>query len=66
MLRRFVIFPVNAIWPKVLPALALNRALLVPEKKGEIISGWRLTRYKFFLLAFGAMFVYFWIPNTLL
>lgn len=65
LLRRFVIYPVTALWPKVFPTLALNRALLVPEKKGEVVNRWRLTRYKFFLLAFAAMFLYFWIPNFL-
>ena len=65
ILRRFVIFPVTAIWPQVLPTLALNRALVVPEKKGEVINGWKLSRYQFFLSSFGLMFVWFWIPNTL-
>ena len=65
ILRRFVIFPVTAIWPKVLPTLALNRALIVPEKQGEVINGWRISRYRFFLLTFSLMFVYFWIPNSL-
>ena len=64
LLRRFVIFPVEAIWPKVLPTLALNRALLVKEK-GERINGWGFSRYKFFMCCFGLMFVYFWIPNSL-
>ena len=65
LLRRFVIFPVTAIWPSVLPILALNRALIKPEKKDEVVNGWRITRYNFFMLAFIAMFFYFWIPNTL-
>ena len=65
LLRRFVIFPVTAIWPKVLPILALNRALIKPEDKNERVNGWKMTRYRFFLLAFVAMFLYFWIPNTL-
>ena len=64
LVRRLVIFPVNAIWPSVLPTLALNRALVVPEKR-ETVNGWKLSRYHFFLLCFGAMFVYFWIPNEL-
>ena len=57
--RRVVIYPAQAMWPEVLPKLALNRALVVPEKK-ETIHGWKLSRYHFFMLAFGAMFVYFW------
>jgi OPT family small oligopeptide transporter len=65
LLRRFVIYPVTAIWPSVLPTLALNRVLIVPEKKGDPVNGWTMTRYRFFLLAFGAMFLWFWVPNTL-
>jgi hypothetical protein len=56
---------VEALWPKVLPALALNRALIMPEKKGEVLNGWKVGRYRYFLYCFGGMFLYFWIPNTL-
>ncbi|OTA00189.1 hypothetical protein A9Z42_0058190 [Trichoderma parareesei] len=62
LLRRFVVYPVEAIWPNILPTVALNRALLVPEKT-ETIHGWRLSRYKFFFLFFGGMFIYFWLPD---
>ncbi|KAJ5997161.1 hypothetical protein N7522_008821 [Penicillium canescens] len=62
LLRRFVVYPVEALWPNILPTLALNRALLVPEKK-EMIYGWSMSRYKFFFVVFTAMFVYFWLPD---
>ncbi|KAJ6031021.1 hypothetical protein N7540_001753 [Penicillium herquei] len=62
LLRRFVVYPMEAIWPNILPTLALNRALLVPEKK-EVLHGWSISRYKFFFLVFGGMFVYFWFPD---
>lgn len=65
LLRRFVVYPVTAIWPSVLPTLALNRALILPENKNEVINGWTLTRYRFFMYAAALMFVYFWIPNFL-
>lgn len=65
LLRRFVVFPVTAIWPKVLPVIALNQALLQPEDKSEVVNGWRMTRYRFFMLAFVVMFFWFWVPNTL-
>ncbi|KAK9370589.1 OPT oligopeptide transporter protein-domain-containing protein [Lipomyces kononenkoae] len=64
MLRRWVIYPVKAIWPTVLPTLALNRALLKTEKK-ENINGWTISRYTFFLSVFAFSFVYFWIPDYL-
>ena len=62
LLRRFVIYPIEALWPSILPTLALNRALLVPETK-ETLHGWSMTRYKFFFFFFSIMFVYFWLPN---
>ncbi|KAK3346063.1 oligopeptide transporter protein [Lasiosphaeria hispida] len=62
LLRRFVIYPVEALWPSILPTLALNRALLVPEKK-ETVHGWTISRYRFFFIVFCCMFVYFWLPG---
>ncbi|CAK7895230.1 oligopeptide transporter 2 [[Candida] anglica] len=64
ILRRFAAYPVKAIWPNILPTLALNRALLKPERK-ESINGWKITRYNFFFITVIASFLYFWIPNYL-
>lgn len=64
IMRRFVVYPIEAIWPSVLPTIALNRALLVPESR-ESVHGWRITRYQYFFLVFAIMFVYFWIPDYL-
>lgn len=64
LMRRFVVYPIDALWPSVLPTLALNRALLLPEKK-EVIHGWSISRYRLFFIVFSAMFVYFWLPDYL-
>jgi OPT family small oligopeptide transporter len=64
MLRRFVVYPIQAIWPSILPTIALNRALLVNESH-ENINGWCMSRYKFFFIFFAAMAVYFWLPDYL-
>jgi len=64
LLRRFVVYPVSALFPKVFPTLALNRALVLPERK-EVINGWRLSRYRFFLGCFALMFTWSWVPNFL-
>lgn len=64
LLRRFVVYPVETLWPSILPTLALNRALLVPERK-ELIHGWTISRYRFFFYVFASMFVYFWLPDFL-
>lgn len=64
ILRKLVIYPVRAVWPTILPTLALNRALLKEEKK-EKINGWTITRYKFFFIVFICSFVYMWVPDVL-
>ncbi|KAK9345357.1 OPT oligopeptide transporter protein-domain-containing protein [Lipomyces starkeyi] len=64
VLRRWVVYPTKAIWPTILPTVALNRALLAPEKKRSI-NGWTISRYWFFFVVFVAMFVYFWLPDYL-
>ncbi len=63
LLRRFVVYPITALFPAVFPALALNRALLTPENKGEVINGWTVSRYRFFISCSILMFCWFWIPN---
>lgn len=64
IMRRLVVYPVRALWPTLLPVIALNRALTKLEKK-ENINGWTLSRYKYFFIVFFGVFLYFWIPNYL-
>ncbi|KAH6711880.1 oligopeptide transporter 2 [Leptodontidium sp. MPI-SDFR-AT-0119] len=63
MLRRLSVYPQEAVWPAVLPTLALNRALINGENKGEIIHGWRISRYRSFVIASAVFLVYYWVPN---
>ncbi|KAM7211152.1 putative opt oligopeptide transporter [Rhypophila decipiens] len=66
--RRFIVYPTYCVWPASLVTIALNSALhndrnhAVPGPFKKIYS---MSRYKFFMWAFGAMFVYFWFPNYL-
>lgn len=64
LVRHVLVYPPQCIWPSVLPALALNKALLGEERK-ENIHGWTISRYRFFLYSFCGMFIYFWFPNFL-
>ncbi|KAI5967420.1 hypothetical protein CANMA_003063 [Candida margitis] len=64
LLRRFAIYPHKAIWPTILPTMALNKALVQTETK-EKIHGWTLSRYKWFFLVFAFSFCYNWIPTFL-
>ncbi|KIM98283.1 hypothetical protein OIDMADRAFT_43346 [Oidiodendron maius Zn] len=63
-LRRFSVYPVKALWPTVLPTIAMNRALTRPEKR-ENIYGWTISRYKFFYICTIGMFFYYWLPGYL-
>lgn len=65
IMRRFVVYPVQAIWPTMLPTIALNKALTMPEKK-EKINGWSISRYRFFFSLFFGSFLYFWLPDYLM
>ena len=66
--RRFIVYPTYCVWPASLVTIALNSALHndrnhpVPGPFNRIYS---ISRYKFFMWSFGAMFVYFWFPNYL-
>lgn len=62
--RRIAVYPSKAIWPGSLFTIAMNRALLSPEPK-EKIHGWTISRFKFFFVAFGGMFFYYWLPGYL-
>ncbi|KAK7206968.1 putative oligopeptide transporter [Myxozyma melibiosi] len=62
VLRRWVIYPVNAVWPTILPTIMLNQALLGKEKQ-QSINGWTMPKIKFFYLVLVASFVYFFFPD---
>lgn len=62
IMRKFAVYPVTAIWPSLLPTLALNKALMQKEKK-ERINGWVISRYYFLFVSAAASFIYFWFPD---
>ncbi|KAK9453142.1 OPT oligopeptide transporter protein-domain-containing protein [Dipodascopsis uninucleata] len=64
IMRKLVIFPVKAVFPNVLPTLALSRALVVKETKSSV-NGWTISRHNFFFLTFGLSFLYFFVPSVL-
>ncbi|KDQ62166.1 hypothetical protein JAAARDRAFT_65967 [Jaapia argillacea MUCL 33604] len=59
--RRFLVYPVHAIWPYNLATIALNRAF--HAGRNDVANGWRISRMRYFMMCFGAMFCYFWFPN---
>ncbi|KAK9461710.1 OPT oligopeptide transporter protein-domain-containing protein [Lipomyces oligophaga] len=62
ILRRWVVYNIKAVWPTILPTLALNKALLVKEKRTSI-NGWTISKIKFFYIAMVSSFVYFFFPD---
>ncbi|KAG5368908.1 Oligopeptide transporter 2 [Yarrowia sp. C11] len=65
LLKRVAVYPVKSMWPSLLPTLAVNKALLAPNRK-ESINGWKISRYNFFMIIFAVSFLYFWVPNYLM
>jgi OPT family oligopeptide transporter len=63
-LRRFSVYPVKALWPTILPTIAMNKALTQQEPR-ENINGWTMSRYRFFYIVAGVTFVWNWIPQYL-
>ncbi|PHH65638.1 hypothetical protein CDD81_1724 [Ophiocordyceps australis] len=61
-LRRFSVYPVKALWPTILPTIAMNRAL----SKGEEEETGKMSRYRFFMRVAAGMFVYYWLPGFLM
>lgn len=59
--RRFLVYPAAAIWPRNLATIALNNSFHAEEN--PVANGWKVSQMRFFLYAFGGMFVYFWFPN---
>jgi OPT family small oligopeptide transporter len=66
--RRFLVYPSYCVWPEALVTIALNASFhdeSNPKVAGPLKVFWSITRLRFFMLAFVAMFFYFWLPNTL-
>ncbi|KAK2601959.1 hypothetical protein QQS21_004472 [Conoideocrella luteorostrata] len=67
MTRRFLVYPPAMIWQRPLANIALTKALHQDHGQDakDTVNGWTMSRYRFFVICFCGMFVYFWIPNYL-
>jgi hypothetical protein len=65
IIRRFLVNPTYAVWPTSLVTIALNKALHQGNDTSPVLGPFgkmfTMSRMKCFLVAFGAMFVYFWV-----
>ncbi|KAI8809022.1 OPT oligopeptide transporter protein-domain-containing protein [Cladochytrium replicatum] len=58
--RRFLVKPAAMLWPGILSQTALFVSLHKPDLK---LNTWKISRFSFFWIALGAIFVYELIPN---
>ncbi|OHF03932.1 OPT oligopeptide transporter [Colletotrichum orchidophilum] len=64
--RRFLVYPSFCLWPASLVTIALNSSLHNEANHpvpGPFKKIYNMSRYRFFMAAFGAMFVWFWFPD---
>ncbi|KAL4864822.1 hypothetical protein BDV12DRAFT_205518 [Aspergillus spectabilis] len=64
--RRFLVYPSFCVWPRSLVTIALNSSLHNEENHsvlGPFKTVFSISRYRFFLITFGCMFVYFYLFN---
>ncbi|KAM7221200.1 OPT oligopeptide transporter domain containing protein [Rhypophila decipiens] len=65
LVRRFLVYPSFCIWPTTLSTLSVNAAFHTSDDGPVRGPGgtYSMTRYKFFFLAMGASFVWYWVPG---
>ncbi|KAG9247991.1 OPT oligopeptide transporter protein-domain-containing protein [Calycina marina] len=62
--RRFLVWPAAMVWPTVLVSASVMVALHDHSKSDPSrTNGWKIGRYKFFLLVSGVYFLYAWFPS---
>lgn len=62
IMLKVCVYPKKAVWPTILPVIALNRALM-DEEVSSNLNGWTISRYSFFFVTFAASFFYNWLPS---
>ncbi|KAI1089830.1 OPT family small oligopeptide transporter [Rostrohypoxylon terebratum] len=66
LFRRFLVYPAAMLWPTQFSYTSLFYALHDKSKSdGSTSNGWTISRYRYFFLVTGGMFVYYWIPAVL-
>lgn len=62
--RRFLVYPPMMLWPVSLASVALNNVF--HEVNNPIANGWKMGRYRFFLIVFVAYGLYFVFPDAIM
>jgi OPT family small oligopeptide transporter len=64
--RRFLVWPAAMVWPATLVTTAVMNSLHDHRPSDPAASsGWKIGRYKFFMIVAACTFVYEWIPEVL-
>ena len=61
--RRYLVRPPSMVWPGTLASTAMFATLHKSENK--IANGWRITRWRFFLIVWSAACVWYFLPGLL-
>ncbi|CAH7673323.1 OPT oligopeptide transporter protein-domain-containing protein [Phakopsora pachyrhizi] len=60
--RRFLVYPPMMLWPTSLASIALNNVF--HDNSNPIANGWKMGRYRFFVLVFLLYGIYFVLPDA--
>ncbi|KAH8887251.1 OPT superfamily oligopeptide transporter [Thozetella sp. PMI_491] len=63
IVRRFLVYPPQMIYYWVMSQAALNNAL--HNANDSHVHSWKISRFNFFFVVMGCMFLYYWLPNTI-
>lgn len=61
--RRFLVRPPSMIWPATLLSTAMFTTM--HKSENQAANGWRITRWKFFLVVFFGAFAWYFLPGLL-
>ena len=59
--RRFLVWPAAMMWPSNLTNATLFHTLF--RDQDPEAPGWKISRYRYFMYCFTAMFIWTWIPG---
>ncbi|CCH44459.1 Oligopeptide transporter [Wickerhamomyces ciferrii] len=61
--KRFVVDPPSMIWPQTLISVSMFEALHSSKIDSQVVNGWKISRYSFFLVVLIINFVWYWFPG---
>ncbi|KZF21186.1 OPT family small oligopeptide transporter [Xylona heveae TC161] len=62
--RHYLVRPGGMIWPGTLMSTSMFRTL--HKEENRIANGWRISRWKFFMIIWGASFAFYFLPGLLM